>query len=149
MRRIDRYLLSEMMIPALVGVMLLLLLLIGNVLYMLLNALYGGAPVRDIGMILIYSLPEILLQAIPGALLLGTALSLNRLVRDRELLAIRMAGVPLKRTVVPYLLLGLVSAVGMFVLQDTLVTQAAHKAAIATRKLTMGTPTAVIQQYVF
>jgi len=149
MRRIDRYLLSEMMIPALVGVMLLLLLLIGNVLYMLLLVLYGGAPLHDIGMILFYRLPEVLLQAIPGALLLGTALSLNRLERDRELLAIRMAGVRLKRAILPYVVLGIISAVGMFVLQDTLVPQATHLAEVAQRKLIFGTPTSVIQQDVF
>ncbi len=149
MRRIDRYLLSEMLIPALVGITLLLLLLLGNVLYMLLMQLYGGASLRDLGLILAYSLPELLLTAIPGALLLGTALSLNRLERDRELLAMRMAGMRLKRAIVPYLLLGIVSAVGMFLLQDTLVPSAAHKAAIAERKLIMDSPGALVQQDVF
>ncbi len=138
-----------MTVPALVGVMLLLLLLIGNVLYMLLLMLYGGAPLRDIGMILFYNLPLVLLQAIPGALLLGTALSLNRLERDRELLAIRMAGVRLKRAILPYVALGVISAIGMFVLQETLVPSATHKADMLTRKLTINSPQAFIQQDVF
>lgn len=149
MRRIDRYLLFEMIVPALVGVMLLLLLLIGNVLYSLLLVLYSGASLRDLGLILLYYLPEVLLTAVPGALLLGTALSLNRLERDRELLAVRMAGVRLKRAILPYIVLGLVSAGGIFLLQDTLVPRMSHKAELLKRKISLTTPTAIIQEDVF
>jgi len=149
MRRIDRYLLAEMTIPAVVGVMILLLLLIGNVLYSVLLFLYGGASPHIIGQILLYRLPEVLLQAIPGALLLGTALALNRLERDRELLALRMAGMRLKRTIVPYIILGLLAAVGIFALQETVIPRTTHQAELLTRQLTWGTPTAVVQQDVF
>lgn len=145
MRRIDRYLLSELLIPALVGVVMLLVLLIGNVLYMLLYMVYGGAPLADIGRILLFSLPSVLLQAVPGSLLLGTALSLNRLERDRELLALRMAGIRLTRIISPYLLLGILAAGGIFALQEGVVPKATHQAQLLIYKLTSQAPTAVMQ----
>ncbi|HEY3378285.1 MAG TPA: LptF/LptG family permease, partial [Armatimonadota bacterium] len=89
MRRIDRYILSEMAVPALVGGFLVLLLLVGNQLYMLLRYLYQGVPAHDVLLTLLYYTPGVLMMAIPAALLLGTALGLNRLERDREILALR------------------------------------------------------------
>ncbi len=146
MRRIDRYFLAEMLVPALMGVMLLLILLVGNVLYGLLMLLYSGAPVHDVFSVLWYRTPGVLMEALPGALLLGTALALSRLERDRELQALRMAGVRLVRLVLPYLSVAAVGVVVLFGLQEKIIPRASHAAERLTRKLMWGTPTAVVPQ---
>jgi lipopolysaccharide export LptBFGC system permease protein LptF len=146
MRKIDRYFLSEMLVPALMGVMLLLVLLVGNVLYGLLMLLYSGAPAREVFLVLWYRTPGVLMEALPGALLLGTALALNRLERDRELQALRMAGIRLKRLVLPYLGVAALGVGVLFMLQERVIPYATHQAARLTNKLSWGSPTAVVQQ---
>ncbi|MHB9131050.1 MAG: LptF/LptG family permease [Armatimonadota bacterium] len=146
MRRTDRYLLSEMIIPASIGVLMLLLLLVGNWLYALLNLLYGGkATWREVLEVLMYRTPSVLLLAIPGALLLGTALALNRLERDRELLALRMSGVRLTRLVLPYIITGVIFSGAIFWLQETVIPVATHRAVKAQRKMAWRAPTSVLE----
>lgn len=146
MRRIDRYALSEMIVPALVGVVILLILLLGNWLYVLLRyALVDGAASRDILLLLWYRLPGLLLQALPGSLLLGTALALNRLERDRELMSLRLAGVRLLRLVLPFILLGLLCAGFLFILQEFVINKSTLEAEKLQRKLMMLSPTTVVQ----
>ena len=123
---------------------MVLMLLVGNKLYMLLKWLYSGSPAHDILMILLYSLPAVLMLALPAALLLGTALGLNRLERDRELLALRMAGVRLTRLVLPYILLAVFMAGLLFWLQEKIVPRMSHMAEKLQRKLAWGSPVAVV-----
>jgi lipopolysaccharide export system permease protein len=149
MRRIDRYFLSEMTIPALVGVVMLLLLLIGNVLYMLLGLLYERAPLHEVGQILLYSMPEALMQAISGSMLLATALALNRLARDRELQAMRMAGVRLTRLILPFIAAGIAAAAVIFVLQEKVVPHTTHQAQRLIMKISFRSPTAVLSGDMF
>jgi lipopolysaccharide export LptBFGC system permease protein LptF len=144
MRRIDRYFLAETLTPAAVGIVMLLLLLIGNVLYGLLYMLYEGAPVRDLGRVLLLSMPTVLLQAVPGSLLLGTSLALNRLEREREILALRMAGTRLLRLVAPFLGLGVVISLGMFALQERVIPQTTREVSRLIFRLQMGSPTTVV-----
>lgn len=144
MRRIDRYLLKEMLVPAFVGGVLVLILLVGNWLYVLLKYLYTGAPSHDILLVLLYRLPEVMMQALPASLMLGTALALNRLERDRELQSLRMAGVRLLRLVAPYILLAVLASGALFVLQEKIIPKTAHAAEMISRKLAWGSPTAVI-----
>jgi len=145
MRRIDRYLLKEMLTPALIGGVLVLMLLVGNWLYILLKNLYQGASGRDILFILFLRLPAVIMTAIPAALLLGTALALNRFERDRELLALRMAGVRLLRLVAPFIVMGILFSAGLFILQEKVVPPAAHQAEKLTRKMLWQTPASFVQ----
>lgn len=145
MRRIDRYLLSEMCIPALIGMVMILMLLIGNVLYMLLRVLYQvKAPALEIAQILLYSMPGVLLQAVPAALLLGTSLALSRLVREREFLAMRMTGAPFARLVLPYLMVGVFSAVALFLVQEHVIPKTARKANELRYKMAMVSPVSIV-----
>jgi len=144
MRRIDRYLISEMIVPAVVGGLLVVMLLVGNQLYGLLKFLYNGVPVHDVLMTLAYFTPGVLMLAIPAALLLGSALGLNRLERDREILSMRMAGVRLKRIVLPIIVVGIFAAGLMFYLQERVIPYTTHEAIKLTNKLTYGSTAAVI-----
>jgi len=144
MRRIDRYILLEGLLPATVGGLLVLMLLVGNKLYVLLKWLYAGSPAGDIGKILLFSLPTVLMLALPASLLLGTALGLNRLERDRELMAMRMTGTRLTRLILPLLVMAVFASGLLFLLQEKIIPQCEHQAQKLTRKLTWGSPTALI-----
>ncbi|MHB0939224.1 MAG: LptF/LptG family permease [Armatimonadota bacterium] len=144
MRRIDRYLLKEMLTPALIGGVLVLMLLVGNWLYGLLKLLYTGSSGRDILLILALRLPGVIMMAVPASLLLGTALALNRLERDRELMSLRMTGVRLLRLVAPFILMGVLFSIGLFILQEKIVPSTTHKAVKLTQKLAYATPAAFV-----
>ncbi len=146
MRRIDRYLLTEIVVPALVGGVIVVMLLVGNQLYALLRYLYQGVPVRAIFLTLAYFSPGVLMMAIPAALLLGASLALNRLERDRELLSMRMAGVRLKRVILPLLLLGLLGALLMFYLQEYIIPYTTHQALLLSQQLAYGSPVSLVQR---
>lgn len=138
--------LGEMVIPALVGGVLVVMLLIGNQLYGLLKFLYSGVPFRDVLRALGYFTPGVLMLAIPASLLLGAALSINRLARDREILAMRMAGVRVKRIVFPIIVLSLFAAALMFYLQEKVIPHTTHQAMLLTQKLAYGSSAALIQR---
>lgn len=144
MRRIDRYLLSEMLVPGLFGGVLVLMLLVGNQLYILLRYLYNGVPVRDLLLTLMYFVPGVLMLAIPAALLLGTALGLNRLERDREILALRMTGLRVKRIVLPIIILGFMGSCLMFYLQERIIPYTTHQAIQLQQRLAYGSTAAVV-----
>ena len=145
MRRIDRYMLKEMLTPAVIGGLMVLMLLVGNVLYILLKYLYQGTSGKDILLILALRLPIVLMTSVPASLLLGTALALNRLESDRELLSLRMAGVRLLRLVTPFIVVGILFSTALFVLQEKVVPSATHLAMKLERKLAMQTPISVVQ----
>ncbi len=147
MRRIDRYFFSELIIPSSVGFLIMLMLLIGNQLYGLLSLLYSSnASGREIALMLLYYLPSVLMLAVPASLLLGTALALNRLERDREIQALRMIGLKLTRLVAPMVLLGLLFSVGMFIFQEKVIPFTSHQAETIKRKLIYGSPTSFIPE---
>lgn len=123
---------------------MVLMLLVGNQLYALLRYIYQGAPAHDVLMILVYRLPQVMMEALPGSLLLGTALALNRLEHDREILSMRMAGVRLLRLVMPYILVGVVFSGVLFYVQERLMPDCALQAKKITNKLIYGTTIAVI-----
>ena len=147
MRRIDLYFITEMTVPAIVGFMIMLMLLLGRQLYALLLILYRcSATGHDIVWMLLYYLPTVMMLAVPACLLLGTSLSLNRLERDRELQALRMAGVSLMRLVLPMIMVGVIFSIGMFVFQEKVIPITSHRAELIKRRLAFGSPALFVPQ---
>lgn len=72
--------------------------------------------------------PEILLQALPLALLLALLYSLSLLSKHRELNAIRASGQSLRRTTTPLLALGALLSIASLVANETLAFRAAESA---------------------
>ncbi|MEI6518434.1 MAG: LptF/LptG family permease [bacterium] len=145
MRKFDRYLLAEMATPFTAGIVVMLMLLVGNQLYILLRTVYSaGAPIRDFGMMLLYYLPAVLVQAIPASVLLGVALALNRLERDRELQSMRLAGISLTRIITPVIIICILISVCILYLQDKVIPYTSHQAERIKMKISYQSPEAVI-----
>jgi lipopolysaccharide export system permease protein len=147
MLRIDRYFISELTLPSIVGFLIMLMLLIGNKLYALLEYLYRGhATASDIGLTLLYFLPSVLMMAVPAALLLGTSLTINRLEHDREIMSLRMVGKRLSRLMAPIILIGIAFVGLMFIFQEKVIPFTSHQAEIIKQKLIYGSPVAFVQE---
>ncbi len=108
MRRLDRYLVGETLLPFGIGAAAAVMLLTGGLL-----AEFGPLLLdRKVGMLavlqlLLFRLPFLLVIATPVATAVGTAMAVSRLARDQEVLVMRMAGVSVRRIFLPYIVMGL------------------------------------------
>jgi LPS export ABC transporter permease LptG len=128
MTRMDRYVLSEMIPPFISGVLLIVVMLVGNTLYALLQTIAKsniGIPV--VAKLVVFNIPPLLVLTFPAATSLAAAWVVNRMARDSEVTAIRMAGVPLARLFAPIYAVGVVVSVVSFLVADRVVPHAQHE----------------------
>ncbi len=127
MRILTRYLLRLHLAPflfALTGLTLLLLLdqvsrrfqdLIGKDLHWMV-----------IVEVFVYSIPFILAQTLPMAVLIAVLYTFNRLAGDTEITAMRASGIPLSRLIAPLLLAATILAGGMTWFNNTVLPESNH-----------------------
>lgn len=84
------------------------------------------APIYLVGELVFYLLPHYLGLAIPAAWFLGVLIGLRGLQRDSELTVIRASGIPLRRLLVPLLLVSLGLALVMILLTGYLQPYSRH-----------------------
>ena len=72
----------------------------------------------DIVRLLVCFLPTLVTIVIPIAYMMGVLLAFGQLSQHNEITAMKAAGIPLKRIIVPVIFLGGLLSVGSFVLQD-------------------------------
>jgi LPS export ABC transporter permease LptF/LPS export ABC transporter permease LptG len=111
MKLTDRYVLKEILAPTLVafGVYTGFMLVRGLVQFSAL-LLQSTSPVADLGRILAFSAPHIVVLTIPVAFLLGILVGVGRLSQDSELVALRASGIDLLGLYRPIAVLAVVLA---------------------------------------
>lgn len=115
MKRLDRYMVREMIVPFLIGQGAVVLMLTGTVLYN--NAdtfLNNEVPAPAIAKIAYYFLPYLVNLTMPVAMAIAASLAVSRLARDSEITVMRAAGVSLKRIFLPVFIVGILASVGDF-----------------------------------
>jgi len=146
----DRYIAREILVPFLLGVAGFVALLIGDVLYALAELVAAKQITLGIlGRLLLYKLPAILVITFPVATLFGTLLGLTRLVKDRELQAMRLAGVSLTRIFAPVLAFGLITAGAAFLTNEYFAPWANRQANALLRQAVLGEAFPQIREEVF
>ncbi|MEM1182452.1 MAG: LptF/LptG family permease, partial [Acidobacteriota bacterium] len=106
MRRLDRYILAEILGPLALGFLVYTFILLIQVLFKSAELLIGsGVPAATIGRLLMLSLPWIVVMTIPMSLLFGILIGIGRLSTDSELIALRASGISLFSLYRPILLL--------------------------------------------
>jgi len=122
MKLIDRMLLSELLVPFLVGTLAVVLMLIGNLLFNYAEQFFAlGVPVLAVAQMMVYRTPFLLVLTLPVATALSVSLAVNRLARDSEIVVLRSAGASLRRVFLPLLLAGVVVSVVNFWLEESVV----------------------------
>lgn len=92
-----------------------------NILLVMAEEIFSkNVPIREILLLLLYSIPQILALSFPFAALIGSLMAVGRLSSDNELLAMRASGVPLRMPFAVVVLLGLAFSVLSFVANDYL-----------------------------
>ncbi|MGI4790443.1 MAG: LptF/LptG family permease [Janthinobacterium lividum] len=121
-KRLDRYLLGEMVLPFVGGILLIVVMLVGNTLFPLIEDIVKqGIPPLIVARLIVFNLPILIPLTLPPGVALASAWAVNRLARDSEITAIRMAGVSLKRLFLPIILVGVLSSIASFLVGDRLV----------------------------
>src|SRR5258708_3617418 len=108
MKRLDHYLVREMVVPFLIGQCAVVMMLTGTVLYN--NAetfLNFGIPALGVAKIALYFMPYLINLTMPVAMAVAASLTVSRLSRDTEITAMRAAGISLKRIFLPIFVAGI------------------------------------------
>jgi len=122
MKRMDRYVLGEMLQPLIAGILFILVTLIGNTLYNYIEQiLKNGIPMRIVFRLIVFNIPILIPLVLPAATALASAWCINRLARDYEITPIRMSGVSLRRMFMPIFLWGVFASALSFVISDRVV----------------------------
>ncbi len=122
MKRLDRYLLGEMVLPFVGGILLIVVMLVGNTLFPLIEDIVKtGIPPLVVARLIVFNLPILIPLTLPPGVALSSAWAVNRLARDSEITAIRMAGISLKRLFLPIILVGVLASAASFLVGDKVV----------------------------
>jgi lipopolysaccharide export system permease protein len=124
----DRYVLSEMVLPFVASVLLMVVMLVGNTLYALIQTIVkSNIAFGAVAKLVVFNIPTIVVLTLPAGTALASAWCVNRLARDSEITPIRMSGVPLYRLFAPIYLCGIVISIFSFFVADRVVPRAQHE----------------------
>ncbi|HIE52951.1 MAG TPA: YjgP/YjgQ family permease [Armatimonadetes bacterium] len=150
MKLLDRYILSELLPPFLIGVLSIILMLLGDQLYHLMHlVLTKHVPVGQVTQMLTFKLPEVLVLALPMSTILAVALALNRLVREHEWAAMRVAGLSLSRFLRSIVVFGLVVSLASFLINEKVVPPASYAFDNLVLRISLKNPAAFIEPRTF
>ncbi|MCD6361340.1 MAG: LptF/LptG family permease [Armatimonadetes bacterium] len=131
MRLLDRYVLSALVVPFVVGVLLFVLILLGEVAYHIGSTIMGGRV--SAALIIKYLLlrtPRALVWSLPFGCLLGVSMAFSTLTGRGEITAIRAAGVPMWRICAAAVAVGAIAS-GAGIAMNRLVVPSSMEAARA------------------
>lgn len=122
MRRLDRYIFTEVLGPSTLGFLVYTFILLIQALFQAADLLIGsGVSLGTVGRLLALSLPHIVVLSIPMSLLFGILIGIGRLSTDSELVAIRASGISLFSLFRPILLLSaIVTALNVWIMLDVM-----------------------------
>ena len=122
MRRLDRYILAEILGPLALGFFVFTFILLLQALFKSARLIISsGVEAGMVGKLLLLSLPWIVVMTIPMALLFGILIAVGRLSSDSELIAIRAGGISLFSLYRPIVVLSaLLTALNVYLMIDVL-----------------------------
>ncbi|MFW6268662.1 MAG: LptF/LptG family permease [Bacillota bacterium] len=147
---IDKYIFIQIFFPFLVGVFLISVIMISNFLFQLTDLIIlKNIPIFKVVRLLLYKMPEIMVQTFPMSILFATMYSLGRLSRENEFTALRMGGVSLYRLLVPLIVFGLIVTGMTFYINEKVVPWTNHKAQNIVRQSILQESMPDVQENVF
>lgn len=150
MKILDKYVLKEMIAPFLVSVFAFVVLLVGRIVFDNISFIVEkNVPLRLVVRLIVFQLPWAIGIVIPLATLFATSLSVNRLTKDSEMTAIRMAGTPVRRIFAPILVVGLLASALTLWVGESITPWANHKAQETVRYILGMQQTPPIRENVF
>lgn len=129
MKKLDLYILKELIVPFFIGTLAVVLMFQANQLIAQFKVFsLQSVPISALMQSLLYRTPSYLVMTLPVGMALASSLAISRLVRESELTAMRSAGARLMRIVMPVAFFGLIVAIGNFYLVERVVPVAQREA---------------------
>ena len=150
MRRLDRYIFREILFPGLIALVALTFIVFSQRSGLLLDIILRQSPTAsDIWSAVSAILPTVLTVTLPMALLMGILTGFSRLSSDSEAIAMRAAGIPMRRILRPVLLLAIVAWGATMVLSIWVAPQTSQKLQSLRASLALRYPTLELRPQVF
>jgi lipopolysaccharide export system permease protein len=128
-RKIDQYLLKELLWPFLMGAITVVMLSqAGQLMEEFSLFQREKAPLNVLLEYSLYKMPSYFQLALPVGVAFSSSLIFSRLARESEMTAIRMAGTPILRILFPVIMFGAFVAIGNFLVGDYLAPAAEKQA---------------------
>lgn len=126
---IDKYIFEEVFKPFLIGVAIIGVIMLSNFLFQLADLIIvKDIPINKVLKLLLYQLPEIIVQTFPMAVLFSTMTGMSRLSRENEFTALRMGGISIYRLIIPLLVFGILVTGATYLLNEEVVPWTNHQA---------------------
>ncbi len=120
MSLLSRHILRQIAAPALLTVTVIGVIGVANEINERIEDLpLTRVALYDLARLAVYFLPSIVAYIIPVTYMVGILLAFGRLAHQGELIAMKAAGIPLRRLLVPVIAAAAILSAGCFVLQDT------------------------------
>jgi len=147
-RRLRIYVAQEFLLSFFIGFLFFFFIFFVNILLVMAEEIFSkNVPVREIILLLVYSVPQILALTFPFAALIGSLMAMGRLSSDNELLAMRASGVPLRVPFAVVIVLGLAFSVASFVANDYLLPLSNLRMARIYRRIVYSNPRIELEEY--
>ncbi|HKL84729.1 MAG TPA: LptF/LptG family permease [Treponemataceae bacterium] len=117
-----------------------LIFFVNQILLMAEDILSKKAPIQDVLLLIIFSLPAIIATSAPFAALVGTLMGLGRMVTDREILSMNALGIPIRFILLPVLVIGFAISLVSFFTNDILLPAGTIQFTKTYRKIITSTP---------
>lgn len=113
---------------------------VNQILLMAEEILSKKAPLRDVILLLVYSMPSVVAMSFPFAALVGALMATGRMASDNEFLAMMAGGIPPKKAFLPFVVLGLAFSLVSFSMNDYFLPLGTMRFSRLYRKLLASTP---------
>ncbi len=125
----DRYIFKEVARPYLIGVLIITIVMLSNFLYQVADMIImQDVPIDTVLELLLYQMPEIIVETFPVAVLFAIMSGIGRLNREREITALRMGGFSIYRLVIPLIIFGIMISGLTYFLNENVVPWTNHRA---------------------
>lgn len=135
-KKLDSYVWRELFVPFLIGTLAVSLMFSINQLMAIMKEIsLQNVPREAIFLSLIYKLPFWMNMTLPIGVSLAASLAFTRLSRESELTAMRAAGIPIFRAIIPVVTFGIAVALGNYLLVEKVMPQSERKFTDIARKV--------------
>jgi LPS export ABC transporter permease LptF/LPS export ABC transporter permease LptG len=150
LRRLDRYVISETLGPLALGFSIYTFIMLVRFLFRSADMIIRrGLSPGEVGKLVLYTLPNIIVLTIPMALLFAILIAIGRLASDSELVAMRATGVSLFTLYRPILLLSAALALANTYVSAYLLPRANHAFQVQTLEILAQTAARQVEPRVF
>lgn len=141
MKIINRYILSESKLPICFGISLFtFIFLIEIIVSMMESIIIKGISLIDVIRMLSFYLPMILSQTIPMGMFLGIMITFGKFTKNSESTAMSSIGLSLKDMIKPVAVMGVITTIFIFFLQESIIPRSFNKLQQLTVKLAYENP---------